>query len=1022
METDKMKIKNMAMQLVVTSVLALPVMAVEGVDLDKVFGELKQYDSGKSPIVLEQLRVQIRKSHTNAVLRSALEKRMIAVLESADATAGGKQVACKQLGRIGTRASVPALAKLLKDQKSAGDAVFALRTIPEPEAATALRNAAKDSPAQLDIIQALSCKEDVGSVPVIAELAKDKDEKLSAAAITALGFFPAEGAASALSELLKNKPGQAAVINHALLRSAQSLAAAGRTTAAVKMYRDLYGADLPLNIRRGAMCGIIQNDQKGGGELFLSVLRGKDPDLRQTAIGSGLRLLGDRADSVTPDVMALMPNLSTSEQAALLAVLVDHCGNAMTAHMLKLVASESSEQREMGLRGLAKVGDGTAVPALVRAAGNEGAEKKLALTALRQIQGEGIDQAIGDALEKAEAPLRIELIRTLRDRNAVSQVTRFLQCMTHADAEVSIAVSKALGDLAGKEHLQTLLKNLIGLDDEKTMSAAKKALSLTARRTGAEADLVPHVCAALTAARSDKLRVTLLRLLGGLPCERSFTALRAAMNDENAGIRDVAVRELCDWPGVEAMPVLEHVVGHSDNKVHRVLALRGCVRLLRTAGSTVSGDQAAQYVQATVKTAQQALADEVTRRDAALAIISMAPVIAGFNPAAARAALDEVSKHSKDADMTAKVQAFVQCIDGFGDYVMNWQVSPAYGGKPCTHLFHQVFDPEKKGAGVAWSLMPVGTNPQQPWLINIGAFHSEDPHQVTYLRTSIRSSVARKVRLEMGSDDGIKVWVNSKLAHANNALRGVTPGQDKAEATLNADANEILVKVTQNVGPWGMCLRAQSLAPIVKTVSEAETVAIFDGKTLDGWSGDLEYWSVKDGAIVGHSAENVPHNVLIWHKDKVKDFYLAVDVKQTPYAANAGIQFRSRKHGTHHAHGYQADVGQSVWGRLYHEAGHGKLVWTDTGEKAVKPLEWNHYEILAVGPNIWTAINGTLSLAYYDPKGEREGSIALQIHSGVPQTVRYRVGELIHNPAISIAGMDEKALMSVLKPKPPVRR
>ena len=183
------------------------------------------------------------------------------------------------------------------------------------------------------------------------------------------------------------------------------------------------------------------------------------------------------------------------------------------------------------------------------------------------------------------------------------------------------------------------------------------------------------------------------------------------------------MRELCDWPGVEAMPVLEHVVGHSDNKVHRVLALRGCVRLLRTAGSTVSGDQAAQYVQATVKTAQQALADEVTRRDAALAIISMAPVIAGFNPAAARAALDEVSKHSKDADMTAKVQAFVQCIDGFGDYVMNWQVSPAYGGKPCTHLFHQVFDPEKKGAGVAWSLMPVGTNPQQPWLINIWGIH-----------------------------------------------------------------------------------------------------------------------------------------------------------------------------------------------------------------------------------------------------------------------------------------------------------
>lgn len=28
-------------------------------------------------------------------------------------------------------------------------------------------------------------------------------------------------------------------------------------------------------------------------------------------------------------------------------------------------------------------------------------------------------------------------------------------------------------------------------------------------------------------------------------------------------------------------------------------------------------------------------------------------------------------------------------------------------------------------------------------------------------------------------------------------------------------------------------------------------VSLFDGKTLGGWEGDLTYWSVRDGMIVG---------------------------------------------------------------------------------------------------------------------------------------------------------------------------
>ena len=192
--------------------------------------------------------------------------------------------------------------------------------------------------------------------------------------------------------------------------------------------------------------------------------------------------------------------------------------------------------------------------------------------------------------------------------------------------------------------------------------------------------------------------------------------------------------------------------------------------------------------------------------------------------------------------------------------------------------------------------------------------------------------------------------------------------------------------------------------------------AFFNGKDLKGWNGDKAFWSVKDGAIVGHGDEPVEGNKFIWSEVPVSDFYLSVDVKLMPEKRNAGIQFRSvsiNERGQ--ARGYQADVGGGVWGKLYHEHGRRKLDWNDRGLEAVKHGAWNRYEILAVGDRIWTALNGKLCVAIKDPKGERSGQIAFQIHGGPPQTVHYRNPTLTHNPKVELAGLNETELNAELK-------
>ncbi len=198
--------------------------------------------------------------------------------------------------------------------------------------------------------------------------------------------------------------------------------------------------------------------------------------------------------------------------------------------------------------------------------------------------------------------------------------------------------------------------------------------------------------------------------------------------------------------------------------------------------------------------------------------------------------------------------------------------------------------------------------------------------------------------------------------------------------------------------------------------SPVEDTAFFSGKDLTGWQGPMEYWSFDDGAILGGSDKNIPHNEFLWSNVEVRDFYLAFDIKLEPNTGNGGLQFRSKTVDERgQALGYQADAGKDVWGRLYHEHGRGKLFWDGRAEEAVKPGEWNHYEVLAIGPAIWTAINGTLGVACLDPEGERSGRIAVQIHAGAPMKAHYKFLKLVHNPKVELAGLTAEQLYVELK-------
>ncbi len=152
------------------------------------------------------------------------------------------------------------------------------------------------------------------------------------------------------------------------------------------------------------------------------------------------------------------------------------------------------------------------------------------------------------------------------------------------------------------------------------------------------------------------------------------------------------------------------------------------------------------------------------------------------------------------------------------------------------------------------------------------------------------------------------------------------------------------------------CLAAFACFVLTCANAPAEDyVPLFDGKTLKGWEGDEKVFRVQDGAIVGGNLQaRVPRNEFLCATKQYGDFELRLKVKVVGSGANAGIQFRSRRVPNHHEMvGYQADVGDQWWGKLYDESRRRRVMAgpadPDVLASVLKTNDWNDYVIRCQG-------------------------------------------------------------------------
>lgn len=540
---------------------------------------------------------------------------------------------------------------------------------------------------------------------------------------------------------------------------------------------------------------------------------------------------------LTRTLADLLAKVQPPARIALLQCLAQRGDPAAMAAVAQQTDSPDPAVRLGSLTALGDLGDGSVALLLARkAATGSPAEKAAARQSLVNLRRGDVTSGILAPFATAAPDVQAELLRALGERGDQSADPKLLELAHSPSDETRAAALQALALLAGPDQIPPLVRLIIDADSDEARAEAVDALGAICQRASGRPgrlDARPVLDAVRNGPRA--ARVALLGVCVVLADAPARDALRGAATDPDPAVRDAAIHSICDSRDPELLPDMIHLAATTSDNKYRALAVRGCVRLAAQDGpgrfldgqrietfksllaapldaaskrqvlsglGTVADGQALEL-------ALPLLNDPAVTPEAAQAVVQIAGPISGAEPETAESAINKVLAVTEAPDTAAQARAVLKQIRSGAGFITAWQMSGPYwmNGKDYSQLFDVVFPPEVNDGNQAdWRILPVNPNAAQSGEMDLlQALGGEQ--RVAYGRTWLFSPHDEAATLELGSDDGIKVWLNGRLVHSNNTQRAVVPASDVVRVTLNTGWNPMMVKVTQNNLGWGFCVR-----------------------------------------------------------------------------------------------------------------------------------------------------------------------------------------------------------------------
>ena len=327
-----------------------------------------------------------------------------------------------------------------------------------------------------------------------------------------------------------------------------------------------------------AVCYGASGQQDEAVGIVLDILKGGDQEMQAVAIAMVKDMPGTE---VTKALVKELPNLSSASQVQLLSALSDRGDAAALLAVITAVKAPDESVRIAALKAVGQLGDESSVDLLARtAAQTKGTEQKAARESLYRLRGSKVDEAILAGITKAQSKAKVEMIKSAGERNISAGVSTLLKTAKDSDRKVRLESLKVLKVVAGPEHLPVLVELLLNLQSSSDLNEARKMIASVAHKIEDKSRQAEAVLAALPSVKDVKKQCSLLGVLGKIGDSSALPRLREALGSDNIDRRGAAIRALAEWPTSEPAVDLMKAAENAENKVHRILALRGAVRLL----------------------------------------------------------------------------------------------------------------------------------------------------------------------------------------------------------------------------------------------------------------------------------------------------------------------------------------------------------------------------------------------------------------------------------------------------------
>lgn len=760
------------------------------------------------------------------------ERQLIAVLQSTNPPAE-KAITCKKLAVCGTSEAVPALAPLLSDPHLASWARIALEAIPGPAADAALRDAVGRLRGLLlvGVINSIGVRGDAGAVEVLVARLGDADPEVASAASVALGRIGTEPAVRALESVLpRASAGSVSAVAQGCILCAERFLDRGNLAEALRLYDLVRKANVPEQRQAEATRGAILARGLEGVPLLLETLRSPHRALFAIGLRTARELPGQ---PVTEALAKELARLAPSRQGPLLSALADRGDAAVWPVIFNAARSGSNNLRTEAIGAIGRKGNAAGVAVLLDVMLENNPDLAQAVkVALARLPAERVDAELISRLPGSSGRTRRTLVEMAGQRRLPDAVPELIKASREADPALRATAIKALGTTVTQADLGAVISLLTETNSASDIATIEAALQDACTRLPDKAACADRLLACLPGGTT-ATQCAVLRLLATASTPKALEAVQTARASQHPEVRDTAARVLADWPERAALPALLELFRTTDRETSRVLALRGCVRLLgqgglstgqtvKTFAELMANAQRADErklllagLAAVPDTAALELVDSL-RNDAQvqdeveLARLGIASGLATTSPAQAKALATELLTQSRKQAVRDRAAQIRNQVEKVEDFITAWQVAGPYPEpEQGRSLFATVFPPEKADPKVSWRPLAAGTKADSPWMLDLEAALSGE-HRVAYARTWVFSEQAQPARIEFGTDDGNRLWLNGSLVHEADRGGAATPGDFKPAVTLRQGWNLLLLKVIQDTGPWEFCLRIRT--------------------------------------------------------------------------------------------------------------------------------------------------------------------------------------------------------------------